>query len=148
MLDRSNIVCKPCQVVSVSLPRYENKLGQQPLSVVDLTIIADGSSKTYVVPDSATKAYADNVIISSEKDSVIAEIRAIKQSSDNIINSIEKHREISEKCNTMLLELDTEFKTKKETDERITNIESKIENLTKLIQERLRAETPNKSAQK
>lgn len=137
VFDRKNLTCKACPVQSVSQPRFESKIGMQPQMVVDLTINTDSASKTFVVSDTSSRAYADNLVIVTDKQSAIAEIRAVKQSADNFINSVETHRQTSVKCEALLSELDTEFQNQKHTEERLSGMEAQIKELSRLITEKL-----------
>lgn len=137
VFDRKDITCKSYPVASVSQPRFENKIGMQPQMVVDLTLNVDSVNKTFVVSDTSSRAYADNLVILTDKQSAIAEVKALKQSADNFINSVDTHKQTSDKCEALLSELDTEFQNQKQTEERLSGMEAQIKELSRLITEKL-----------
>ena len=68
------------KAVSVAVPRYDNNqskaFGAQPTGlVVDITIEADGATKTYTIPETATITYAGHLVLSTDKDGILRDKR-------------------------------------------------------------------------
>lgn len=132
LFDRQAVESKECKVLSVSAPRFENKSGIVPQMVLDLTI-DNGGEKTYVVPENTGKAYAGGTAIATDKESVIAEIKAMKTASESILADVQKHKEVVSKCGRLLESLDTAYKEKKENEERLTGIEDNLQKLSDMV---------------
>ena len=71
-LDKNDTTFYQGKVVSVAVPRYDTPQpfcqGQQNGLVVDVTIEAKGTTKTYTIPETATVTYAANLILSTDKE--------------------------------------------------------------------------------
>lgn len=79
-LNRESITAYQGKVVSVSVPRYDMQVvnkSNAPL-VVDITIDANGQTKTYTISENATITYAGNIVLSTERDGIIREVEAMK----------------------------------------------------------------------
>lgn len=75
------------KAVSVAVPRYDNNqakaFGAQPTGlVVDITIEADGATKTYTIPETATITYAGHLVLSTDKEGILREVEALKAASE------------------------------------------------------------------
>ena len=117
MLDTSDVpVFRMGNVVNVSEPRFQQpqmgQMGQyQQLQdrVIDLTVEINGSSMTYVVPESRDVAMSNT--------------------SSDILDSIDKHRRTLEACDSILEEINPAFKQTKDQDRKIKNLEEKVDRM-------------------
>lgn len=127
------------KVVAVSPVRF-----QQPQSgistsmmassmVIDVTIEADGETKTYTMPESSTVVTAGQLVISTDRDGIIRDLEAMKSSSEEIIASVEKHKETVCSCEKVLQEWNPVFAEKKKQDERIAGLESKVDKISDML---------------
>ncbi len=135
-LDRENVGYYQGKVVSVAVPRYDNMGGQQHTGlVVDVTIEANGQTRTYTIPEASTIAYASNLTISTDKDGILREVEALKNVSEEALAKVDKHKEIVTKCHTLLEELNPVFAEKRAQDRRIEGIESEVKSLGTMLKD-------------
>lgn len=136
ILDKQNVTFIQGKVTSISLPHMDNSnpmvIGK---SVVDVTIEADGKGATYTMPEDKSMVYAGNVVLATDKESIVREVEAMKASAEQAIANVEKQREISEKSTKLLTELNPVFKEKQENEKRMTKMESSIEEMGSSIVE-------------
>lgn len=122
------------KVVSVSAPRFQPadmKTGYQNFgnTVVDVTISTDEGTNTYTMMDNITITYTTDKVLSTDKEGIVKELQSIKNTCEEVLNSVEANKKKLATCNTLLSELDTDFKIKKENDERMSKLENNIESL-------------------
>lgn len=94
-LDTSDIpVFRMGNVVNVSEPRFQQpqmgQMGQyQQLQdrVIDLTVEINGSSMTYVVPESRDVAMSNNITLACSVDPIMNQLNAAKRTSSDILDS-------------------------------------------------------------
>lgn len=142
LLDKDGVKATQGKVVSVSTPRVQTpQVGafpQNPLAaslVVDVTIEADGTTRTYTIPETSTITYAGNIALSTEKESILREVQALKTASEEALSKVEAHRQTIENCNKVLEEWDTTFAEKRRQDERISGIETAVQNIGKQLKD-------------
>lgn len=105
-LDTSDVpVFRMGNVVNVSEPRFQQpqmgQMGQyQQLQdrVIDLTVEINGSSMTYVVPESRDVAMSNNITLACSVDPIMNQLNAAKRTSSDILDSIDKHRRTLSRC--------------------------------------------------
>lgn len=131
-LDKDKVTAYEGKVVSASVPRY---IPTQTSLVVDITIEANGATHTYTIPESSTLTYANNVVLSTDKDGILREVQAMKSASEHHLSETEHHREIVDSCNRLLEEIDTTFAEKRKQDKRIEGIETEVKSLGTLVRE-------------
>lgn len=103
------------------------KPGITPSQIVaDVTIQNGNKSATYTIPENLSITYAGDIVLSTDKDGLVHEIEALKNRAEQILASVDKQREILDKANGLLAELNPVFKEKKETDLRFSKIEKSI----------------------
>lgn len=123
-------------VVNVSEPRFQQpqmgQMGQyQQLQdrVIDLTVEINGSSMTYVVPESRDVAMSNNITLACSVDPIMNQLNAAKRTSSDILDSIDKHRRTLEACDSILEEINPAFKQTKDQDRKIKNLEEKVDRM-------------------
>lgn len=137
-------------IVSVSQPRMnmpEIKPGQMPMQmpamqqVVDVTYSLEGKNYTDVV-DTAAGVFSTNnpgavTMVSTEKDAVVRELHATLKTSENYIKEAErevpKQKKRIKDCKALILQLDTDFKEKQQTEERFNKMQETINEQSKSI---------------
>ena len=95
-------------------------------TVVDITLDSNGKIATYTIPESLSVTYAGNIVLSTDKDGLMHEIEAMKNNAEQVLASVDKQKQILDKANTLLSELNPIYKEKKETDLRFSKIENSI----------------------
>lgn len=142
LLDKEQVRATQGKVVSVSQPRVQApQVGvypQNPLTtslVVDVTIEADGQTKTYTIPETSSLTYAGQLALSTDKECILREVQALKTASEEALGKMESHKTTIEHCNEVLEEWDTTFAEKRRQDERITGIETAVQNIGKQLKD-------------
>lgn len=107
--------------------------------VVDITT---ENNKKFSIDDNSRIAYYDNSAISLCKESLLKEIEIYRNNSEMILKDIEKHKNIVESCNNILVENNPSLKEKRETEARFNNIENSISELTSMMKEFIRTSNP------
>lgn len=102
---------------------------------VDVTIEAEGKTKTYFIPETLSVTYTNNnnIVISTDKEGILKDVEATKNQSLEIVNSVEKHKTIVEGCDRILEEWNPAFAEKKEQEKRISGLENEVKGLSKML---------------
>lgn len=101
--------------------------------VVDVTVEAEGKTSTYSIPETLSVTYANNIVLSTDRDGILRDVEAMKGQSQEIVNSYDKHQAIIENCDKILEEWNPAFAEKKEQDKRILGLEKEVSGLTKML---------------
>lgn len=137
ILDKQELTFSQGKVMSVGFPRMDvmskpvNPINTQ--MVIDVTVENGGKSATYTIPEGLSITYAGNIVLSTDKEGLIREIKAMKNSAESIINSMDKQKQILDKSNKLLSELNPAFKEKQEVDSRFANIENSINEMKEMF---------------
>lgn len=139
-LDKESAKYYQGKSVSVAVPRYDNNqakaFGAQPTGlVVDITIEADGATKTYTIPETATITYAGHLVLSTDKDGILREVEALKAASEEALSQVEIHKQTVINCNQLLEDLNPAFAEKRAQDKRIESIESEVRSLGNIVKD-------------
>ena len=129
ILDKQDMNISQAKVSAVGFPRMDimqNTPGANTQTVIDVTLDSNGKIATYTIPESLSVTYAGNIVLSTDKDGLIHEIEAMKNNAEQVIASVDKQKQILEKANVLLSELNPVYKEKKETDLRFSKIENSI----------------------
>jgi hypothetical protein len=116
-------------ITNITAPHIENKLNSVTQMVVDITINVDGKPVTYVTPDSSVVTYCGTQLLTADKSVLINEIKAIKTQHEQVLASYDKSKEIVDKCDILISDLDDAFREKKENDERLSKLEMMMQKL-------------------
>ena len=119
-----------CQgkVVQDATPPRVNTVFGQPL-VVDVSIESNGSTKIWTL--SADQKVAEmqndsNVIISTDKNTILAMIKSINQECENYLQGIDLNKKKLKLTKDLIAELDLTYKQQQQTEERFDKIEHAI----------------------
>ena len=134
ILNKQDVSLVQGRVVSVSFPRMDiNQSINKTEMVVDVSIEVDGKTATYVIPESLSVTYANNLIISTDKQGLLNEVEAMKNNAEQVIASVDRQKEILEKSNALLSELNPIYKDKREADKRFSQIEDSVKEVRESI---------------
>lgn len=134
ILNKQEVSLVQGRVVSVSFPRMDiNQSINKTEMVVDVSIEVDGKTATYVIPESLSVTYANNLIISTDKQGLLNEVEAMKNNAEQVIASVNRQKEILEKSNALLSELNPIYKDKREADKRFSQIEDSVKEVRESI---------------
>lgn len=142
LLDRENVKAYQGKVVSVSVPRLQQppigtmpQLGIASQMVVDVTIEADGTTRTYSIPEASGITYAGATVLSTDRDGIIREIEAIKSQSEEALRNIDKHKGTVIACDRILEDWNPTFAEKKAQEARISSIENEVKGLGVMLKD-------------
>lgn len=139
-LDKDNVRYYQGKAVSIAVPRYQNQMGTnygaQPTGlVVDVTIEAEGATKTYTIPETSAIIYAGNIVLSTDKEWILREVEALKSVSEETLSKMDKHKQVVINCNALLEELNPSFAEKRAQDKRIEGIENEVKSLSSIVKD-------------
>lgn len=136
MLNKQNMTILDSKVISVGFPHMDmnNKpqLGQSQM-VVDVTIESEGKTATYTIPENLSVTYAGDIVLSTDKQGLLFEIEAMKNSAEKVLESVPRQREIIDKATTLLADLNPIYKEKKQNEERFNKMETSINKLEQTV---------------
>lgn len=131
LLDRATLSFEQAKVMNVQ-PNYQS-VNMNRIEVNVTIQTKEGKQNTYAVADSEQSAYAGNLFISTSKDCIINEVNALKNASEEVLSKVEEHKKTVEKCKELLAELDTSFRDQQKTNERLDQMESKLDEIFKFV---------------
>ena len=131
LLDRATLSFEQAKVMNVQ-PNYQS-VNMNRIEVNVTIQNKGGKQNTYAVADSEQSAYAGNLFISTSKDCIINEVNALKNASEEVLSKVDEHKQTVEKCKNLLAELDTSFRDQQKTNERLDQMESKLDEIFKFV---------------
>lgn len=134
LFDRVSLRYEQAKVMN-TYPNYQPKtLGKLETNITIQT--KDGKQNTYSVTDSDSTAYAGTLLIATNKDAVVNEVNILKNNSEEALGKIDEHKRIVTECGKLLSELDTAFRDQQKTNERLDNLESKLDEIFKFVKQK------------
>lgn len=134
LLDRANLKYEEGKVTA-SVSHADIKPGNYGKILVDVTIeTTDGKKNTYEVSDIEQVAYAGTLMISTDKQCVLAEIRNIKSQAEDALKMVEEQKAKIKKCSELMEQLDTDFKERQQTEQRFKTLEEKMDKVLKMFE--------------
>lgn len=109
-------------------------------TVIDIKCQVDGISYEYNgIPSGVSVVSYNNgkITLSETKQGLQTEVESLLQNSRQIVNNIEYYKQNIIKCEGILKELSPQFAKDKERDERLDNLENKIDKLLTLIDKKV-----------
>ena len=145
ILDKQAVTFTQGKVISVSLPRMGVGNGTMPMMptssptavLVDVTIEADGRTATYSIPENLAVTYAGSTVLSTDREGISREIEAMRATAEQVLSSVDRQKEILDKTQSLLAELNPAYKEKKETDERFNRIEGDVSEMKSMVRDLL-----------
>lgn len=122
--DRTSISLRMDKIVSVSAPKLD-KANMANGMVVDVVI----DNTTYTLKDTSNVGYTGNLIISTEKSSILSEVEAQKTNNEAQIARVDQLKAELPRLESVIDSLSPERKEKKAQEERLTRLEGSIGNL-------------------
>ena len=113
--------------VSSQRSRTGSFYGQPMDMVVDITVNVDGSKEEFKnIPASLGIANDGNLVISESKEAMSTEVDSMLSISKQILESVDQHKDVIEKCEQILKDLNPQFAKDKFQEEKINSLESRI----------------------
>ena len=101
---------------------------------VDVTLEVEGVTNTYSIPETLSVSYANNLVLSTDKEGILRDVEAMKSQSEEVVRSVDKHKAVISGCEKILEEWNPAFAEKREQDKRIAGLESKVDGLGKMLE--------------
>ena len=134
ILDKQTLTLTQGKAVAVGFPRMEmNPAAGKSGMVVDVSIVADGKTANYVIPENLSVTYAGNLVLSVDRQGLAGEVESMKVTAEQAIASVEQQKQILEKSTTLLAELNPTFREKQETEQRFSKIEVSMGELKDML---------------
>lgn len=121
------------KVVNTGLPHFDLNQPSYSRMVTDVTIKVGDITKTYTFKDDSDIGYADNLVISPNRDVILREVESVKDQSEQILEQVDLHKTTVDKCNKILSEFNPVFKEKKETEQRFSQLESSVTDIKTML---------------
>lgn len=134
ILDKQTLTLTQGKAVAVGFPRMEmNPAAGKSGMVVDVSIVADGKTANYVIPENLSVTYAGNLVLSVDRQGLAGEVESMKVTAEQAIASVEQQKKILEKSTTLLAELNPTYREKQETEQRFSKIEASMGELKDML---------------
>ena len=134
ILDKQTLTLTQGKAVAVGSPRMEmNPAAGKSGMVVDVSIVADGKTANYVIPENLSVTYAGNLVLSVDRQGLAGEVESMKVTAEQAIASVEQQKQILEKSTTLLAELNPTYREKQETEQRFSKIEASMGELKDML---------------
>lgn len=133
LFDRASLKYEQARVMSTT-PNYQAGFGKMEVNVTIQT--KDGKQNTYSVNDTEQTAYANTLLLSTSKECVINEVNALKATSEEVLSKVDEHKRIVDECSKLLAEIDTSFRDQQKTNERLDNLENKLDEIFKFVKQK------------
>ena len=134
LFDRASLKYEQAKVMNAQ-PNYQpTTIGKLETNITVQT--KDGKQNTYSVTDTEQAAYAGTLLVAATKEAVINEINILKSNSEEVLNKVEEHKHIVSECGKLLAELDTTFRDQQRTNERLDNLENKLDEIFKFVKQK------------
>lgn len=134
ILDKDAMTVKQGKVISVSAPHLDKKSYEIGASlVVDVMLDIDGVAGTYTFKDDTEIGYAQQTVITTDKQNILREVEIIKSQSEDVLSQVDKHKERLSRCNNILAEYNPAIKERKEIDERFGKLENSMVELKNML---------------
>ena len=100
----------------------------QPLDmVVDIVVNVDGTKEEFKnIPASLGIANDGNLVISESKEAMSTEVDSMLSISKQILESVDYHKDVIDKCEQILKDLNPQFAKDKLQEEKINSLEERI----------------------
>lgn len=130
VLNRNSMSFEQKKVQNVTLPHADSKMGGVMNMVVDVTV---DDNRTFVMVADSETAYPDNMVIATELAHIKREAEAVRSTAENALSQVEHQRELVEKCNRLLCDIDPTQKEKQQTEQRFSKIETNLDKLMEMM---------------
>lgn len=135
------------EVTAVGLPTPQFNANYQqnnqffpPKNVIDIKVkVNEQTLDLQKLPaDNTIADFGGNgMVISTSKESILAEIEALRTSSQRILDSMERHQTTIQLCSNMIEELNPEIKQQAERDKELDNLKSDMSDMKKMLSDLL-----------
>ena len=123
ILNRNEITACQGKIIDVSRPHFDSRNPSSTSMVIDVTVEIDGKQTSFVMPESSSVAYTDNLVLSCDRNDIMHEVEAICSRNEEELKQTDVRRQTVQKCKTILEEWNPAIKQQRESEERMTKME-------------------------
>ena len=139
ILDKSTVELRQGKVVEAA-PHMNTGLATisgsgQPMR--DVTIEMDGKQTVYTIPEHLSITFAGDIVLSTNKQGLSAEVERMKNEADTVLSSVERMKTVKLKSEELLADLNPAVKEKQETEKRFKSIEGDISGIRGMVKQLL-----------
>ena len=133
--EQPNFKIGTVESVTQPRPKYNTynpsiPFGANMETIVDITVKIDNEQKDYIgVPSNASVHGYGNIVISENRDAMVAEVNSMMQTSKQIIESVDYHKSVIASCEEMLKQLDPDYAKQQERDDAIDSLKGEVGSL-------------------
>lgn len=139
ILDKAAVELKQGKVIDVA-PHLNTGLSTisgsgQPMR--DITIERDGRQTVYTIPEHLSVTFAGDIVLSTDKQSLSAEVERMRNEAESVLNSVERMKVVKVKSEELLAELNPAIREKQETEKRFKTIEDNVSGIRGMVKQLL-----------
>ena len=112
-------------------------MGVQAQMMRDVTIESDGRQQTYTIPEQLAVTYAADLVLSTEREALSAEVERMKQAAEQQLANTERNKQTVERAEQLLVELNPHIRERQETERRFKSIEGDISGIRGMMKQLL-----------
>lgn len=142
VLDKNDMTVKVCKVQAVSFPHMDIQQPSQGM-VVDVTLVMDGKTATYVMSETASVTYANSLVLATEPQALCATVEQMKQEAERVLASVEHQKEVLSKADELLASLNPALRERQQTEQRfralennVSSVDEKVDKLLQLMEQK------------
>lgn len=122
-------------MINTPMPHFDARMSGR--MVVDLNVDVDGRVMPFVLEECSEVGYADDLVVSVGVEAILREVDRVENQSAEALNMVDYHKDAVEKCEALKKEYSPEYKERTEANERMTNLEGKVDKLADAMTELL-----------
>ena len=112
-------------------------MGMQAQMMRDVTLESDGRQQTYTIPEQLSVTYAADLVLSTDREGLSAEVERMKQAAEQQLANTEKNKRTVERAEQLMAELNPHIREKQETERRFKSIEGDISGIRGMMKQLL-----------
>lgn len=112
-------------------------MGMQTQMMRDVTLESEGRQQTYTIPEQLSVTYAADIVLSTEREALSAEVERMKQAAEQQLANTEKNKRTVERAEQLMAELNPHIREKQETERRFKSIEGDISGIRGMMKQLL-----------
>lgn len=132
-LDKQALKAGKGVVRSVSSPRIQSVPTVSSAMVIDVVIAIDGVERTYTMSDNASIAYAGDVTLSLDKESIVSECTKLRDEANDALSKVDQYKLVIDSYSSLIDSLCPEEAEKKAMSERLSRLEDSVKQILNLL---------------
>lgn len=139
ILDSKAITLTSSKVKEVSRPYADpvkptpGNLMTAPQMVVDVILDSSTYPKPFTIPEDLSLAHFDDIVLATEQDGVLSELRKICAEKERVIASVPDCEKALTKARDLMADIDPSLKEKQETERRLSSMETSLREMQEMM---------------